>query len=276
MIRVTLSRLAFLGALVVATSGVVSGEEPPTGEAIFVRALSTWAAQPTPAFLSYRVDARLVRKGNTREERENVILRTADRMAIVETLAVDARGKERVTHVEFGRPKFDPDVTFGLVPRTRAAPEDSVEPQADSRTIGHVVARAKRYAIQLVGQKTLRGHDVYDLHLTPTDDARSNSVREMLVDTRTFVTWRVVDEAPYTIGLAHGTFDLEADYAPVGSSWLLSEVTTSGAMRFGPFSYGGDGDVRYAIVDASATVPAYCFSRRGFQSHTECTASIPH
>ncbi len=86
-----------------------------SGNEIYVRALATWSAQPTPAVSSYRVDAKLTHRG--REEREQIVLRTADRRAIVAKLAVEGDGTERIARVAFERPRFDPDATFRLVAR---------------------------------------------------------------------------------------------------------------------------------------------------------------
>ena len=242
-----------------------------SGDEIYVRALATWSAQPTPAVLSYRVDAKLTDKGHVREERERIVLRTADRTAIVAKLAVEGDGTERIARVVFERPRFDPDATFRLVARSRDDIDESAAPGA-LRTITHVVARVKRYAVELVGEGTYRDRPVYELKLTPLFDPRINSVRAMFVDTQSFVTWRVSSETPYAVGPAHGTFMLDAQFAPVGNAWLISRITTAGAFHLGPFAYGGDGDVEYRIIDTKADVPAYCFERAGYARHADCAA----
>lgn len=262
-----------LTASSVCSSAVFAQTATLSGDDIYARALTTWSAQPTPAVLSYRVDAKLMHKGHVREERERIVLRTADRTAIVAKLSVDRDGTERVAGVAIERPRFDPDATFRLVARSRDDIDESAAPGA-MRTITHVVARAKRYAVELVGERTYRDRPVYELKLTPLFDPRTNSVRTMFVDTQSFVTWRVVNEAPYTVGPAHGTFMLDAQFAPVGNAWLISRITTAGALRFGPFAYGGDGDVEYRIIDTRADVPAYCFERAGFARHADCAAAV--
>jgi len=126
--------------------------------------------------------------------------------------------------------------------------------------------------VELVGEGTYRDRPVYELKLTPLFDPRINSVRAMFVDTQSFVTWRVSSETPYAVGPAHGTFMLDAQFAPVGNAWLISRITTAGAFHLGPFAYGGDGDVEYRIIDTKADVPAYCFERAGYARHEDCAA----
>ncbi|GAC1524031.1 MAG: hypothetical protein NVS2B3_19550 [Vulcanimicrobiaceae bacterium] len=53
--------------------------------------------------------------------------------------------------------------------------------------------------------------------MTPLFDPKINSVREMFVDAQTFVTWKVVNEAPYAVGPARDTCMVDAGYAPIGS-----------------------------------------------------------
>lgn len=267
------STLVALAALV-SSAGVSAQTASLSPDEIYTRALSTWAAQPSPEILSYRVFAKLTHKGRVREERERVVLRTADRSAIVAKVGLDRSGFERVTAVSFEPPRFDPDATFRLVPRSRG-PEIDENATNSTRTITHVVVRAKRYAVALLGERKYHDRPVYDLRLTPLFAPQTNSVREMFVDTQTFVTWKIVNEAPYAVGPARGTFMLDAEYAPVGSAWLLARVTTSGAFRFGPFSYAGDGDVEYRIGNTAANVPAYCFARPGYESHADCASSLP-
>lgn len=260
-------------ALVTGSSRALAQSAPLGAEEIYLRALATWAAQPSPPILEYRVIAKVTHKGIVREERERIVLRTADRIAIVAKIGFDVSGSERVARVSFERPRFDPDVTFELVPRSRPAEADTIE-AGSPRTITRVVARAKRYAIELVGRSTYRDRSVYELRLSPLFDPKTNGVRAMFVDTQTFVTWRVVNEAPYAVGPARGTFMLDAEYAPVGSSWLIDRVTTSGAFHFGPFAYGGVGDVEYRMKQNAANLPAYCFVRSGYESHAECARFV--
>ena len=141
-----------------------------SGNEIYVRARATWSAQPTPAVLSYRLDAKLTHRG--REERERTVLCTADRTAIVAKLAVEVDGTERIARVAFERPRFDFDATFRLVARSRDDIDESAAPGA-LRTITHVVARVKRYAVELVGERTYRDRPVYELELTPRPPGRS-------------------------------------------------------------------------------------------------------
>ncbi|GAC1418331.1 MAG: hypothetical protein NVSMB64_28040 [Candidatus Velthaea sp.] len=273
--RLTIVRTLTIAAITVATGspGVFAQNAPLGGDEIYARALSTWAAQPSPPVLAYNVKATVTHKGRVREERERVVLRTADRIAIVAKVGIDKSGSERVTRVAFERPRFDPDATFRLVPRSRVDGGD--DPAVGSpRTITHVVARAKRYAVELVGESPYRDRSVYELRLTPLFDPKTNGVRKMFVDTKSFVTWKVVNETPYAVGPARGTFMLDAEYGPVGSSWLITRVTTSGAFRFGLFAYGGDGDVEYRIKELAASVPEYCFARSGYESHAECASLI--
>ena len=264
---------AVLTASIVCSTAVSAQTATLSGDEIFARALVTWAAQPTPAILSYRVEAKLTHKGRVREERERIVLRTADRSAIVAKLDVDRDGAERVARIAFERPRFDPNATFRLVARSRDEVVDTAA-SGDIRTITHVVARSKRYTVELVGEQTYHDRAVYALKLVPLWDARTNGVREMFVDTQSFVTWRVVNEAPYAVGPAHGTFLLEAEFAPVGKAWLISRITTAGSFRFGPFAYGGDGNVEYRIIDTKTDVPGYCFERSGFAKHANCAAAL--
>ena len=254
-------------------SSTLAESVPLGADDIYARALLTWAARPSPPILSYNVKARLTHKGRINEERDRIILRTADRIAIVARMGVRKNGSERITDVTFERPRFDPDVTFRLVPRSRL--DLAQDAQGSSpRTISHAVVHAKRYSVELMGESLFRDRTVYELKLTPMFDPKMNSVRKMFVDTKSFVTWKVVNEAPYAVGPAHGTFMLNVEYGPVGPSWLITRVTTSGSLRFGLFSYSGDGDVEYQIKDTPRNYPAYCFDRAGYQSHTECAKPL--
>ncbi len=254
--------------------------EQPNAEDIFQRALTTWAAQPEPPYLSYRVTTRLARKGRLREERESVIFRSADRTGVVEQLPAPVHG-DATPPVHFGRPRYIPDVAFALIPRLATSYNGESEApgptptQTPLATIGHVTAKLKRYALTLVGAETYQDHPVYHLRLEPLFNPGRNRVREMWIDSTTFVTWRLVAEAPFSVGPARGNFLLNAEYAPVEGTWMIRRVSTSGALRFGFLSYGGDATLEFSSVTANQHIEKYCFDASGFRAHAaECSAAF--
>jgi len=231
-------------------------QSSPTGSEIFAKAVQTWSALPTPTYLSYAVVVTIERHGRAHVDRQRVVFRTVDRVGI----AQDASGA-----VTFGRPRYVPDVAFRLVPR-------------DARDFDDAQGDAKRYAIELAGTERLHDRDVYHLRLTPLFDPRRKSEREMWVDTQTFTTWQLIDEARCTAGPSRGTFRLTATYAPVGDAWLLRTVDTSGALRFGFFAYGGKATVTFDDLRRTEKPPAaFRFDRSGYTQHREqCETSFDH
>jgi len=258
------------------TASPALAQSSPTGSEIFAKAVLTWSALPTPTYLSYAVVVTVERHGRAHVDRQRVVFRTVDRVGI----SRDASGA-----VTFGRPRYVPDVAFRLVPRDARdfddAQGDAPEPAPSASSlpmIGHASVSAKRYAIELAGTERLHDRDVYHLRLTPLFDPRRNSVREMWVDTQTFTTWQLIDEARYTAGPARGTFLLTATYAPVSNAWLLRTVETSGALRFGFFAYGGNASVTFDDLRLPEKPPAaFCFDRAGYTQHREqCETSFDH
>jgi len=258
-------------------AGVASpafAQSAPTADEIFAKAIETWRVRPIPTYLTYGVTVTVERHARTHTDRQRVFFRTIDRIGVVRTPA------GRVT---FGRPRYVPDVAFRLVPRNARAFDDSLADAAEPEpsgppllTIGHATVSAKRYAVGLVGTERLHDHDVYHLLVKPLFDPARNSVREMWIDTNSFATWQLVDEAHYSVGPAGGTFFLTATYAPVRDAWLLRSVTTSGSLRFGLFAYGGKAMVTFddlEIVDDPSATP--CLERAGYFSHRrQCDAML--
>lgn len=262
---------------------VASAASAPTPESegyqIYSKAIAAWAAMAEPPYLAYRVTTRARHHGRIlRAEALRVLFRTADRTGVTQNLANSAAANATT----FGRPRYLPDVAFRLVPRVAGtfdanleappAPETTTTPLT---TIGRVVVRTKRYAVDLVGEERYHDRLVYHLRLTPLLNPTFNSVREMWVDAETFVTWKLIDEASYGVGPARGRFLLNVEYGPIGRAWLIERVTTSGALRFGFIAYGGDIEVVFSEIAAPTAIADACFTPHGFHVHqADCNAAF--
>jgi len=250
------------------------------GYKIYAKAITTWAAMTEPPYLTYHVVARARHHGRIRRDDDlNVLFRSADRTGVSQN-RINPAASNATT---FGRPRYLPDAAFRLVPRVAgnfdANLEASPAPETTSRplrTIGGIVAQARRYTVDLIGEEPYRDRHVYHLRLTPLFNPQTNSVREMWVDTETFVTWKLVDEAYIAVGPARGRFLLNVDYAPIGRAWLIERVTTSGALRFGFIAYGGDAEVVFSQIAAPQQIPAACFQAETYVLHrAECETAFP-
>lgn len=100
--------------------------------------------------------------------------------------------------------------------------------QQGLKTIAEVAVAHRRYAIALQGTEPLDGHVDYHLTLRPLANPGMYRLRDMWVDTATFVTDRVVTDGNFTAA-ALGGVRWRTDFVQIaGAPFISSETALSG------------------------------------------------
>jgi hypothetical protein len=268
-------RAAMLALLVMfgtATAGAQS-PAPLSAVAIYDRACSAVAARGTRPFIEYIQSAAFVRHGHRREQRDRIILRMSDGKTNVTSLA----GPQTDARVE-DRPLVFPTSTFGLVPRTAAEKPSAFEDDAPATgseppVIGRVRALARDYDPTLTGTETIAGASVYHLVLVPRFDPRRNRIRALFVDTVTFEPRRIVIEYFAERGPLRSRPTVTFDYTLTDGTWTIARGSLDFTVRFGPFAYGGSGELRIDDVSFPRSEPDWMFDRTLLADHRRAATS---
>jgi len=140
----------------------------------------------------------------------------------------------------YGVPYISPTYNFGLM---HAAPLREIVPTPSSeKSLGRVLTVGRDYDVSLSGVDTFHGHSVFTLELRPLGNPHVFRLRELLVDTKTFVTWGLTTEGVFENGLAanqtwYVVFQL------VDGRWYMSyercydHFHSGGALGVGGFHY---------------------------------------
>ncbi len=237
--------------------------------AIFARARQAWEAQAYPDRMDYDVVVQTVRDGTPITERyggyydaaHNVIdvdpvsdyerAHPASGRGVKFTLVFIQVGKLEVPVDVMGVPELAPAYSFGIAhyvaPRASTSSElvhhirdvyndPSAQPTPLVVTNGIPVitreeATARSYTITLAGVELLDGKSVYHLKLVPVRDPRRFRLREIWVDTNTFLTWRLVNDGNFSNGPG-STSTWTVDFATVNGAQYIEQEHTDAKMKF--------------------------------------------
>jgi hypothetical protein len=183
-------------------------------------------------------------------------------------------------------PEIDPNASFGMLGHERrsslvgvataspdaaatalpsAAPAIAAAPtpepgQTPLRELIRVEAVARDYRIELAGTERIRDADTYHLMLTPLRDPRVYRLRDLWVDTQSYVTVQLA-----LAGLFDGKPYADArwivSYVPIDGRYYVGQIKTDDQLRFGAdrFVSGLQFDfVQYAFP---ASIPPLVFER---------------
>jgi hypothetical protein len=151
----------------------------------------------------------------------------------------------------FGVPYISPTYQFGL---THSAPLRDLEPTPSTeKTLGRVLTVGRDYEVTFAGVDEFHGHSVYTLELRPLGNPHIFRLRELLVDTKSFVIWGLTTEGIFETGTAaaqtwYVVFQL------VDGHWFMSYERTydhfhaGGTLGVGGFHYEY---VSYSFTDFS-------------------------
>lgn len=147
-----------------------------------------------------------------------------------------------------GVPMLAPNYSFGIVPNAapnttpsdadlvkqiRAqfhdpAPKRKPVASGSLKTIATEAVARRRYAITLAGMQPLSGHVDYHLLLKPLENPGMYRLREMWIETATYVTDRIVTDGDFTAASLGGV-RWQTDFVQIaGATFIESESALSG------------------------------------------------
>jgi hypothetical protein len=155
----------------------------------------------------------------------------------------------------FGVPQISPLYSFGLRPIGEVLalpPTPEPVPSSDLPSLGRVEAIAQDYDVTLVDIERYKVRWVYRLRLVPRQDPNFYRLREVLVDTQTFVPWELTSAGIFPGGPA-SKVPWDVHYTVSHGRWLMVQESTQATLRVGGIlqgkpSHGYDG-LSYAFSD---------------------------
>jgi len=253
-----------------------------SGQAIFDKAREVLETVRYPTYITFIVHVRSNTGGKPFYESFRSIVRAQDDIVLTHKTPIETTSKPDnpygtnfailgftfQTHTKghqeepFGVPQISPLYSFGLRPPGEVmglSPTPAPEP-SDLRSLGHVEAIARDYDITLVDIRPYGVRWAYHLKLVPVERPDEYRLRDMLVDTETFVPWELTSAGIFPKGPASGV-SWRVRYTIEQGAWLMTEETTSASIRVGGFmqsttSRGYDG-LTYTLTDFKfATTPS--------------------
>jgi hypothetical protein len=239
---------------------------PPTGaaatmagQAVFDRSRDVLRTVRYPTFISFIVHARSNTGGKPFLESFRSIVRSRDDIVLTHKTPIESTSKPDnpygtniailglafPTHTKgyqeepFGVPQISPLYSFGLRPIGESLPllpTPAPEP-TDLRSLGRVEATEQDYDVTLVDVEKFRVRWVYHLKLVPRQSPDEYRLREMLVDTQTFVPWKLVSAGIFPQGPASGV-PWTVTYTIAHGDWLMADESTSATLRVGGLAQG--------------------------------------
>ncbi|MBV8171947.1 MAG: hypothetical protein JO219_08460 [Candidatus Eremiobacteraeota bacterium] len=233
----------------------------PTGEAatmngqlIFDKAREVLRTVRYPSFIAYTVHVRSNTAGKPFLESFHSIVRTQDDIVLTHKTPIETTSKPdnpygtrfdilgfKITpHTKgyqqepFGVPQISPIYSFGLRPigEVLALPPTPEPEPSDIRSLGRVEAVAQDYDVALVGIERYHVRWAYHLRLTPRQQPNVYRLREMFVDTQTFVPWEIVSAGIFPGGAA-SKVPWTVHYTMASGYWLMTSESTQATLRVG-------------------------------------------
>jgi hypothetical protein len=237
---------------------------PVTPEKIFSNARLAMYLHAYPRYITYIIDVQSDAHGKHYHEGYRAMLRTHDNELVVKQTPVYTSNKppnpygwtffginktgKAADHIPppFGVPLMSATYDFGLgrPPRALSLSEVAIRalegatPTPAPKVLGNIEVSGGDYAVTLIGEETVDGHDTYHLGLTPLRDPQSNRVRDVWVDTTTFDVWQLTAQGLYVTGAASDALWTVTFIQLHGYWFIRTESTTatldSGGGIFGP------------------------------------------
>jgi hypothetical protein len=183
-------------------------------------------------------------------------------------------------------PQIEPNTSFGMlrsepksalvgaspVPRdlpvTRATPTPATQVTAPTpqpgetplRELIRVEAVARDYRIELAGTERIRDTDTYHLMLTPLRDPHVYRLRDLWVDTQTYVTVQLALDGLFE-GEPYADARWIVSYVPIGGRYYVAQIKAADQLRFGMDRYVSDLEFDFVQYEFPATLPPMTFER---------------
>ena len=249
----------------------------PDAREIFSQARTVWRARSVPRYIRYRTVTQTRMSRKITVERDEVLLRTRDRVAFVRAFQGGESGGSGEVTIKTMR--LVPNSTFGLAPNAGGEEESPFGQPAPQTTsppqIGHVVATTKPlYDVSLVGTESVDGHPCWHLALQPAA-GRHGPLRNVWVDLDSFDIRKLDGVVDVKAGPFHRLVPFDAEFAENNGYWLISHAHIAGGVRVAFLRYTGEGEMVFSNYAFPANAPDFCFDRSLHGAHGEdhaCTA----
>jgi hypothetical protein len=247
-------------------------QQPPTAAEIYARARAVWRGRVVPPYIRYTTTMRTRVNRRISVERDEIVLRTRDRVAFVRAFR-DGGAQNLVTITS---PRLVPDSTFGLAAHAAASEVESpFAPEAAATSppvIGRVVATTHPlYDVTLVGSENVDGRPCWHLALRPAP-GMSGPLRDLWVDRDTADVRKLDGVIEVHRGPFHREAPFDAGYAESGAAWLLTYGHAAGGVHVAFLHYTGEGRIDFGGYTFPAGVPDWCFDRAQHAAHAAADA----
>ena len=246
----------------------------PPGQAVFDRAREVLRTLRYPSFVAFIVHVRSNTAGKPFAESFRSIVRSQSDTVLTHKTPIESTsrpdnpygtafailGFRFQTHSKghqeepFGVPQISPLYSFGLRPSGESLPLPPTPPPepSDLRSLGRIVTTAQDYDVTLAGLEKYRVRWAYHLKLVPRDRPDQYRIREMWVDTQTFVPWKLISAGIFAKGPA-AQVPWTVTYTILHGYWVMAEETTTASLRIGGVLQGstsrGYNGLTYAFSD---------------------------
>jgi len=271
MIRLCVVALAAAAVLASAPPGV------PSADYIFSKAAKTARDNARPAYITYVMHEVFVHHAKRLEYDYRVWYRGDDGKGLMQNLSPGRRGGAETV---FGYPfPFSPDVNFLLnatpdpvLTPVPASPTPTAQPGASGAKPPAVlgvesVVSNRNYDVSFVGVENYLGHAVYHLALRAVRAERDHPLKDIWVDRTTFQVWKAHAGASGNKGPAAGSISGQAEFAPMGTYWIVQRASGDGQLRFGFLSDSGHYEYVFSDIGFPASLPDWYFDPKSFARH---------
>lgn len=181
-------------------------------------------------------------------------------------------------------PQIEPNASFGMLPHEPKSalvgtagetPRPNVAQQSPApvatpaslapdpgqtplRVLVRVEAVARDYRVVLAGIERLRDSDTYHLMLTPLRDPRIYRLRDLWVDTQSYVTVQLAVAGLFD-GKPYDDARWIVNYVPIDGYYLVGQIKTADQLRFGIDRFVGGLQFDFVQYEFPDTIPPLTF-----------------
>jgi hypothetical protein len=254
------------------SSAAFADDGTPNASELFAHARAQWRARVVPRYIRYTTTMRTRVNRKIVLERDEVILRTRDRQALVRVFRSDRSARNG--EVKITSPRLVPDSTFGLAAHAAEDPSPFAAASAAPAppVIGHVVATSRpMYDVSLVGSELVDGHPCWHLALRPAA-GMSGPLRDVWIDREGGDIRKLGGVTDVRRGPFRREVPFEATFADYGGAWLIARAQAAGGVHIAFLRYTAEGQLDFSNYAFPADVPDYCFDRALHDAHGEDAA----
>ncbi len=245
----------------IGTLDLTRGSQPPagtmlSGSDVLHRTRELLLGLSYPPFVSFAVNVRATIGAKPFAESFQSIVRTRDDIVATHSIPFATTNKpenpygtdimilglrlhptrHNENHEEpFGVPQISPLYSFGLRPPGEIMPSlfPTPEPEAtDIRSLGRIESFAREYDVTLAGIEPYGPRYVYHLVLRPVSEPTRYRIRDLWVDTQTFVPLKLRSAGIFPQGQA-AALNWDVAYTVVNGFWLMDREWAETPVRTG-------------------------------------------